>query len=304
MTQALIVIVEDNQHNMKLVRDVLGHVGYRTLEAGDAELGIDLARTHRPDLILMDVQLSGMNGMEALARLRSDPATEELRVVAVTAFAMKEDRARILAAGFDGYLEKPLDVRAFPAQVSELLSAFPAWRHDGQPGDPGRGRPAREHPAAAGVLEPRGYIVVTAMSGAEALEQVASQPIDMVLLDVSMPGMDGFEVCGRLQAEPATTFLPVVMVTASGSEEKVAGIKAGATTSAQAVRSRRVAGAGAVAASHQGVPRHDLRAGRTAGRVERPVRAAGGAAGRPAGAGGPAEVVPVAAAGGHDRVLG
>ncbi len=78
------------------------------------------------------------------------------------------------------------------------------------------------------VLEPRGYTVVTAMSGAEALERVASQPVDMVLLDVSMPGMDGFEVCRRLRAEPATSFLPIVMVTASGSEEKVAGIKAGA----------------------------------------------------------------------------
>ena len=125
MTSALILIVEDNEQNMKLVRDVLGHVGYRTLEAGDAELGIELARTHRPDLILMDVQLPGMNGMEALARLRSDSVTAELRVVAVTAFAMKEDRARILAAGFDGYLEKPLDVRAFPGQVSELLAGVP-----------------------------------------------------------------------------------------------------------------------------------------------------------------------------------
>ena len=87
MTQALILIVEDNEHNMKLVRDVLGHAGYRTLEAGDAELGIELARTHRPDLILMDVQLPGMNGLEAIAQLRSDPVTTELRVVAVTAFA-------------------------------------------------------------------------------------------------------------------------------------------------------------------------------------------------------------------------
>jgi two-component system cell cycle response regulator DivK len=125
MTGALILIVEDNEQNMKLVRDVLGHVGYRTLEAGDAELGIELARTHRPDLILMDVQLPGMNGLEALARLRSDPVTAELRVAAVTAFAMKEDRERILAAGFDGYLEKPLDVRTFPAQVWELLSGVP-----------------------------------------------------------------------------------------------------------------------------------------------------------------------------------
>ncbi len=78
------------------------------------------------------------------------------------------------------------------------------------------------------VLEPRGYTVVTAMSGAEALGRVASHPVDMVLLDVSMPGMDGFEVCRRLRAEPATSFLPIVMVTASGGEEKVAGIKAGA----------------------------------------------------------------------------
>ena len=122
MTRArLILIVEDNPRNLKLVRDVLDHVGYRTLVAEDGEQGVQLAGEHRPDLTLMDVQLPGIDGVEALARLRADPATAQLRVAALTASAMKEDRDRLLAAGFDGYLEKPLDVRAFPAQVAALL---------------------------------------------------------------------------------------------------------------------------------------------------------------------------------------
>jgi two-component system cell cycle response regulator DivK len=117
----LILVVEDNPRNLKLVRDLLDHVGYRTLVAEDGEQGVVLAGVHLPDLTLMDVQLPGIDGVEALARLRADPATARLRVAALTASAMKEDRDRLLAAGFDGYLEKPLDVRAFPAQVAALL---------------------------------------------------------------------------------------------------------------------------------------------------------------------------------------
>ena len=116
-----VLIVEDNPRNLKLVRDVLGHAGFTTLEAGDGEAGIELARTRRPDLILMDVNLPGITGLEALALLRADAATAAIPVAALTAFAMKEDRARLLAAGFDGYLEKPVDVRALPAQVEALL---------------------------------------------------------------------------------------------------------------------------------------------------------------------------------------
>jgi CheY-like chemotaxis protein len=119
---SVILIVEDNARNMKLVRDVLNHVGYRTLEAATAEDGLALARAEHPGLVLMDVQLPGMDGMEALERLRADPATADVRVVALTAFAMKEDRERFLAAGFDGYLEKPLDVRKLPGQVAAALA--------------------------------------------------------------------------------------------------------------------------------------------------------------------------------------
>ena len=120
--EPVILIVEDNARNLKLVRDVLNHVGYRTLEAATAEDGLALAREERPGLVLMDIQLPGMDGVEALAQLRSDPATAGVRVLALTAFAMKEDRERFLEAGFDGYLEKPLDVRRLPSQIAAALA--------------------------------------------------------------------------------------------------------------------------------------------------------------------------------------
>jgi two-component system cell cycle response regulator DivK len=121
MTPPAILIVEDNPRNLKLVRDVLGHAGYRTLEAGTAEEGLALARSERPALVLMDVQLPGIDGVEALVRLRADRETAEIPVLALTAFAMKEDRERFLAAGFDGYLEKPLDIRELPRRVAAVL---------------------------------------------------------------------------------------------------------------------------------------------------------------------------------------
>jgi two-component system, cell cycle response regulator DivK len=120
--QQTILIIEDNARNLKLARDILNHVGYRTLEAENAEDGLALARAQRPHLVLMDVQLPGMDGVEALGRLRSDPVTADIPVVALTAFAMKDDRDRFLAVGFDGYLEKPLNVPLFPSQVAALLT--------------------------------------------------------------------------------------------------------------------------------------------------------------------------------------
>lgn len=122
MTDAqLILIIEDNPQNLKLARDILDHVGYRILAAENAEHGVALARVHRPDLVLMDVQLPGIDGVEALGRLRADSLTAAIPVVALTAFAMKSDRDRFLAAGFDGYIEKPLNVREFPNQIATLL---------------------------------------------------------------------------------------------------------------------------------------------------------------------------------------
>jgi two-component system, cell cycle response regulator DivK len=112
----LVLIVEDNEKNLKLARDLLERTGYVVLAAGTAEEDVRIARERRPDLVLMDVQLPGMDGFAALRALRDDPATRDLVVAAFTASVMAEDVARIEAAGFDGYLAKPIAVRAFAGQ--------------------------------------------------------------------------------------------------------------------------------------------------------------------------------------------
>ena len=120
MAAELILIVEDNAKNLKLVRDLLQFKGYRTLEAETAEDGIQLAQAKQPDLILMDIQLPGTDGTTALRQLRAEPRTASIPVIALTAFAMKDDRQRFLDAGFDGYLDKPINVKTFPEQVREI----------------------------------------------------------------------------------------------------------------------------------------------------------------------------------------
>jgi CheY-like chemotaxis protein len=118
----VILVVEDNERNLKLLRDVLEYTGYDVRAARTAEDGITLAVSEPPDLVLMDLQLPGIDGMEALRRLRESPRTAGIPVVAVTAQAMKQDRERALAAGFDGYVEKPISVRAFLDQVRRFLA--------------------------------------------------------------------------------------------------------------------------------------------------------------------------------------
>jgi two-component system cell cycle response regulator DivK len=128
VTGATILVVEDNDRNLKLVRDVLEHAGFHVVVASSGETGVDLAVEHPPDLVLLDLGLPGIDGHEALRRLRASPRTRSLPVVAVTAYAMAADRARALEAGFDGYLEKPLDVRSLPLDVCRYLQAEEAPR--------------------------------------------------------------------------------------------------------------------------------------------------------------------------------
>ena len=116
-----ILIVEDNEKNMKLARDVLQFHGFRTLEASTAQRGLELAAEHHPNLILMDIQLPGMDGLAALKVLRADPGLAATKIVALTAFAMKDDRERFVSAGFDGYLSKPISIRELPVVVRRHL---------------------------------------------------------------------------------------------------------------------------------------------------------------------------------------
>ena len=123
MQQVLVLLVEDNHINARMAEAVLEDAGYQVLVAENAEEALSLAQTHRPGLVLMDIHLPGIDGLTGLQQLRSDPQTRAAKVIAVTAMAMKGDRERFLAAGFDGYVSKPFRVVALLDAIRAALSA-------------------------------------------------------------------------------------------------------------------------------------------------------------------------------------
>ena len=125
MANELILIVEDNPKNLKLVRDTLQVKGYRTLEAGTGEEGVQLAREKHPALVLMDIQLPGISGIEAFRQLRTDATTRGIPVIAVTASVMAQERQKVMAAGFDGFQGKPISVRELLETVRQILDKSP-----------------------------------------------------------------------------------------------------------------------------------------------------------------------------------
>ena len=122
---AKVLVIEDNPANMTLATFLLQSAGHSVLAATDAETGLTLARAEQPDLVLMDIQLPGMDGLQATAVLKSDDATRDIPVIALTALAMKGDEARIRAAGCDGYIAKPLAYKEFLATISSHLVKAP-----------------------------------------------------------------------------------------------------------------------------------------------------------------------------------
>ena len=121
MANELILVVEDNEQSRKLVRDVLKFKGYEIIEAESGETGVRLAQERRPSLVLMDIRLPGINGIEALGRLRAGEDTRSIPVLAMTASVMTDDRQKIMDAGFDGFQSKPINVKEFMAAVEHLL---------------------------------------------------------------------------------------------------------------------------------------------------------------------------------------
>ena len=117
-----ILVVEDNEKNRRLLRDVLQFNGFEVIEAINGEEGLSMARTENPDIILMDMQMPVMDGFTAIRTLRNDPGLKQIKIVAVTSFAMTGDREKIIAAGADGYVAKPIDTRELPAML-KVLSA-------------------------------------------------------------------------------------------------------------------------------------------------------------------------------------
>lgn len=121
MANELILIVEDNEKNRKLARDVLEVKGYKTIESENAEVGLKLAAEQSPALILMDIQLPGMDGITAMKQLKADPGTTSIPIIAITASAMTHNRTTMLAEGFDGYQTKPISLKDFLGEVERVL---------------------------------------------------------------------------------------------------------------------------------------------------------------------------------------
>jgi two-component system cell cycle response regulator DivK len=121
MANELILIIEDNEKNRKLCRDVLQVKGYRTIESETAEQGLELARSESPALVLMDIQLPGMDGIAAMKLLKADAATQSIPIIAITASALTNNRTAMLAEGFDGYQTKPISLKVFLGEVERLL---------------------------------------------------------------------------------------------------------------------------------------------------------------------------------------
>jgi two-component system cell cycle response regulator DivK len=119
---SLILIVEDNEKNMKLARDVLRAKGYDTIESVTGEDGVQLAKERKPDLVLMDIQLPGINGIEAFRQIRADPGTAKIPVIALTASVTPTDRSQISSAGFDAFVSKPINLKEFLAAVAGAIA--------------------------------------------------------------------------------------------------------------------------------------------------------------------------------------
>ena len=236
MNKQKILVVEDNPLNMKLVRTLLNLGKFKSIEAETAQRGIELAKDEKPVLILMDIQLPDMDGLTATRIIKQDPATRDIPVVAITSYAMQGDEEKALDAGCSGYLTKPIETKSFLKKLSTYISqddteysgnksCIRDHRHkilivDDEPLDVKR---------LEANLSREDYSVIHAYGGQEALEKVETEPPDIILLDIMMPGIDGYEVTRRLKASTKTRDIPIILITSlTGSDDKAKGMEAGA----------------------------------------------------------------------------
>jgi two-component system cell cycle response regulator len=243
-----ILIIEDNQANLKLMVFLLKSFGYTPLAATDGEEGLEIARREVPDLIICDVQLPKLDGYEVARQLKSHPTLHAIPLIAVTALAMVGDRDRVMAAGFNGYISKPIKPRTFVEEVEAFLradqrSTSPPTAQTAQAVQPARA-PVPSTGAtilvvdnvpsnlnlARSLFEPSGYQVLTAAEVEEALALARQALPDLILSDVNLSGGTGYELIAAVKADPQLSQIPFVFITstASGSRDRAQCLALGA----------------------------------------------------------------------------
>jgi len=238
-----ILVIEDNAANLELMLYLLNAFGHTASAACDGEEGFEKAMSEDPDLIVCDIQLPKLDGYGVLRKLREDPALRSIPVIAVTALAMVGDRDRVLSAGFDGYLTKPIDPEIFVGQLDPWLRGpstapkIPEWQTSA--GTSFRGHIAtvlvsdnvpNNLELARSILEPNGYRVITASGTKEAIEKACLWRPDLILSDVRMGDSSGYDFIGAVKADANLSEVPFIFITSSEVEEpsRLKGLALGA----------------------------------------------------------------------------
>ncbi len=234
-----ILIIEDHTDNLELMSYLLKAFGYATLAAADGLTGLELARSRQPELIVCDIQLPGIDGFEIARRLKQDDGLRKIPLVAITALAMVGDRERVIEAGFDGYIAKPIAAETFVSDIENFLRAehrirraapsastnAPAVSANGGGGAEAVTVPrgtilvVDNLPAnldlARSIFEPSGYRVLLAEEVAAAVALAKESPPDLVLSDVNLPAGSGLELVVHLKSDPKLEAVPVVLISAT-----------------------------------------------------------------------------------------
>lgn len=229
---ARILVIEDNPDNMELMTYLLRAYGHTALAANDGESGVEMTRRELPDLILCDIHLPKMDGYQLIRELKGDAASRRIPIVAVTALAMVGDREKMMAAGFDGYIAKPIMPETFIGQVEEFLrkdlrsqARTVVTETEPEP-DPPKDRVPRgailvvddsevNRELVRSILEPSGYAVTRVPCVRLALEAAQRNAFDLFVCDLHLPDVDGWDFLRTIKADPRLKSIPVMILTAS-----------------------------------------------------------------------------------------
>lgn len=234
--QARILVIEDDPASQQLMSYLLSAHGYQPITASRGDQGLETARRERPDLIICDIQLPGLDGCSIARALKQDSVLRTIPLVAVTALAMVGDRDAILSAGFDAYVSKPIDPEQFVPHIEPLLGVQP--RSSLQLVPPGQPAKLHHSPAYRGtilivddsevnlelkrsILEPSGYRIVTASTVADGLHLARREAPALIISDIGLPGASGLDFLSMARIDPRLENIPIIIMTSTHGEPQM-----------------------------------------------------------------------------------